>query len=351
MPTRTLVGYPAATCMLLLLGCTAAPAQAPVTITVNETERRADVLVDGKPFTSYIWPSTLKKPVLFPLRTAQGTPVTRGFPLEPRAGERVDHPHQAGHWFNYGDVNGLDFWNNSDAIRPEDRHKMGTVLHRRIVRARAGKDRGELEVETEWVTPENKVLLRERTKFIFRGSADSRTVDRITTLTAGSEKVLLKDNKEGMLGLRVTRALEAPSTRPEIFTDAGGRATKLATMDNTGVNGVYLTSEGKQGDAAWGTTARWCALSGKVGEEPVTILVLDHPKNPGYPTYWHARGYGLFAANPLGRAAFSNGKEELNFTLGPKKSVTFRYRILIRNAAVSADAAEAAFKEFTAAYR
>ncbi len=345
------MGRTAAACALALAACAAAAAQGRVEITVKEAERRAEVTVDGRPFTSYIWPATLKKPVLFPLRTARGTPVTRGFPLEPRAGERVDHPHQAGHWFNYGDVNGLDFWNNSEAIKPEDRHKMGTVVHRRIVRARGGKVRGELEVETEWVTPENKVLLRERTRLIFRGGAGWRSIDRLTKLTALSERVLFKDNKEGMLGMRVTRALEAPSTRPEIFTDASGRATKVATMDNTGVNGVYLTSEGRQGDAAWGTTGRWCALSGKVGEEPVTILILDHPKNPGYPTYWHARGYGLFAANPLGPAAFSDGKDELNFALAPKKSVTFRYRILIRNEMASADSGEAAFKEFAAAYR
>jgi len=322
-----------------------------IRVTPNEAEHRVEITIDGQPFTAYVWPTTLKKPVLFPLRTAKGTVVTRGFPLDPRPGERVDHPHQVGHWFNYGDVNGLDFWNNSDAIKPEDRGKMGTILHQRIISAKSGQTQGVLEVETHWVTPENKVLLRERTKFIFRGGPGFRSVDRITTLTAAEQKVLFKDNKEGMVGLRVTRALEAPATRPEIFTDASGRATAVAKMDNSGVNGVYLTSEGKTGDAAWGTTGRWCALSGKVGEEPVTVLILDHPKNPGYPTYWHARGYGLFAANPLGRAAFSNGKDELNFALEAKKKVTFRYRILILNEIATPEAAEAAHREFLTTYR
>ena len=88
-----------------------------VQVTVKEADRRVDVTVDGQPFTSYVWPTTLKKPVLYPIRTAKGTLVTRGFPLDPRRGERVDHPHHVGLWFNYGDVNGIDFWNNSDAIR------------------------------------------------------------------------------------------------------------------------------------------------------------------------------------------------------------------------------------------
>src|SRR5277367_3368246 len=87
-----------------------------ISVVVNEQERRVDIAIDGKPFTSYIWPTTLKKPVLYPLRTAKGTVVTRGYPLEQRAGERVDHPHHLGLWFNYENVNGLDFWNNSYAI-------------------------------------------------------------------------------------------------------------------------------------------------------------------------------------------------------------------------------------------
>ena len=102
-----------------------------------------------------------------------------------------------------------------------------------------------------------------------------------------------------------------------MFTDAAGVRPTVATLDNTGVNGDYLTSEGKKGDAVWGTRGKWAMLSGTVGGEPVTIAILDHPKNPGYPTYWHARGYGLFAANPLGQKALSNGKDVLNFTLEP----------------------------------
>jgi len=321
-----------------------------VTVVVNEQERRADISIDGKPFTSYIWPATLKKPVLYPLRTAKGTIVTRGFPLEKRLGERVDHPHHAGLWFNYENVNGIDFWNNSDAIKPENASKMGTILHRSIVAAKSGAQSGELEVEAEWVTFDKKVLLKEHTQFVFRGGQGFRSVDRITTLRALDIRVDFKDEKDGMLGLRVIRALEIPSDKPEVYTDASGRPTTVAKLDNTGVNGTYLTSEGKKGDAAWGTRGRWCNLSGLVGDEPVTITIFDHPANPGFPTYWHARGYGLFAANPLGQKVFSEGKQELNFTLAPNTSVTFRYRILISSVIATPEATEAAYKDFVAAY-
>src|SRR5438270_5157503 len=136
-----------------------------VEVVPHEAERRVDVLVAGKPFTSYIYPTTLKKPTLYPLRAASGAVVTRGWPLEPGPGERVDHPHQVGLWFDYGDVNGLDFWNNSEAIAPAERHKYGTIRHARIKRVVSGKDRGELEVEAEWLTPTGSVLLREETTF------------------------------------------------------------------------------------------------------------------------------------------------------------------------------------------
>jgi hypothetical protein len=224
-----------------------------VRIVKNEASRRVDIFVDGQPFTSYVWPETLKVPVLYPLRTSRGTIVTRGFPLEPRPGERVDHPHHAGFWMNYGNVNGVDFWNNSVTLPLERQSKMGTVVHHRITSAIGGKDRGELKVESDWVMPDGKPILREVTIFVFRGGPNLRAIDRITTLTALDKAVLFHDDKEGMLGLRVRRELEQPSNEPLVFTDASGQPTTVKVLDNTGVSGLYHSSEGKTGDAVWGT--------------------------------------------------------------------------------------------------
>lgn len=317
-----------------------------VRVVPNEAARRVDVFVDGRPFTSYIWPETLKKPVLYPLRTADGTIVTRGFPLDPRPGERVDHPHHVGMWFNYGNVNGVDFWNNSAALSSEEQRRMGTVIHRRIARAAGGEDRGELDVEMDWVMPDDRPILREKTTLIFHAGPEMRAVDRITTLTALDRRVVFHDDKEGVLGMRVRRELEQPSNEPLVFTDAGGRPTTVKVMDNTGVRGLYRSSEGKTGDAVWGTRGRWAMLAGKVGREPVTLAILDHPKNVGFPTYWHARGYGLFAANPLGQEVFSKGAQKLNFTLEPKQSVKFRHRLLILSGAATPDQIEAQYRRF-----
>lgn len=322
-------------------------AQVPrVEIKPDEAGRRVDITVDGKPFTSYIYPTTLKKPTLWPIVTAKGGTITRGFP--PKKGERVDHPHHVGLWFNHGDVNGFDFWNNSEAIRPDQAKKYGTIVHRKVGQVKSGAGQGELNVEMDWVAGDGATLLRENTKFIFGANDGKRTIDRITTLTTLDKQVVFRDNKEGVLGLRVTRALEHPATKPEVFADASGKATPVPVLDNTGVTGMYTSSEGLKGDAVWGTRGRWTFLSATLGTEPVTVAMLDHPSNPGYPTYWHARGYGLFAANMLGNKVFSNGKEELNLTLEPGKSVTFKHRIVIVSGATTAEAIESEYKAFTA---
>lgn len=135
------------------------------------------------PFTAYIFPETIKKPVLSPLRMASGSIATRGFPPEPRPEERADHPHHVGLWFNYGDVNGLDSWNHSDTVSAMRSVRMGTVLHRRIRRVESGRGEGVLEVTTEWVNPQGQPLLREDTRFVFHAGDRMHGVDRITTLT------------------------------------------------------------------------------------------------------------------------------------------------------------------------
>lgn len=317
------------------------------TITENKEDKRIDIAVDGKPFTSYIYLDVLMKPVLYPLRTSQGTLVTRGWPMDPRAGERVDHPHHVGLWFNYGDVNGLDFWNNSTDIPAEKKSGYGTIRHKTVSKMSNGDNSAELEVISDWQKPDGTKLLSEETKFIFSEAGTMRTVERITKLTALEEEVSFKDNKEGLIGIRVARELEHPSKKAEIFTDATGKTTNVAKLDNEGITGKYRSSEGKEGDDVWGTRANWVNLNSKIGTEPVSLVILDHPGNVGYPTYWHARGYGLFAANPLGQKEMSAGKDVLNFKLSPRQSVTFRYKVLIHSGSnLSDDQVVAEFNRF-----
>jgi hypothetical protein len=326
---------------------TVASAQNRVQVVRHDADRRVDVLVDGKPFTSYRYPANLPKQVLYPLMTASGTAVTRGWPLEPRAGERIDHPHHIGLWFNHSDVNGLDFWNNSSAIPPEQANRMGSIVHPEVRAVTSGTGAGTLDVSSDWVRPDGRVLIRETTHYVFRAGPRMRAVDHVTTLTAVDTQVVFHDNKDGVLGLRVRRELEQPADKPEVFTDGSGRASAVPVLDNAGVSGRYRTADGITGDAVWSTRSRWAELSGVVNGEPVTVAILDHPRNYNFPTYWHARGYGLFAANPLGAKDFTKGKVVDDFQLAPGHSVTFRHRILILDGPTTPELIEQQFRDFS----
>jgi hypothetical protein len=300
----------------------------PIEISLDPHNPRVhNITAGGQPFTTFICRNTLEKPVLYPIYAPDGQLITRGFPLQPRPGDPTDHPHHVGLWFNYENVNGLDFWNNSYAIPDSNKSRYGWIRTDSIVTFQ-NPPVATLSYVARWTDQQETTLLTEHTTYRFTASAHERIIDRTTTLTAQTD-VHFPDAKDGMLGLRVTKELQIPSNAPGEFIDDKGNITKVAAGNTPDINGNYLTSEGKTGDSAWGTRGNWCMLYGKKGSDTLSIVIIDHPANPGYPTYWHARGYGLFAANPLGEKIFSRGRETLNFQLDKGQSVTFRYRIVL----------------------
>jgi hypothetical protein len=294
-------------------------------------KKQVDVMYNGKLLTAYCYYDSIRKPILFPVNTVDGITVTRGYPIQSVAGERTDHPHHNGIWLNYESVNGLDFWNNSTAIAVNKRSQYGTIKHQKVIGKNAEGDNASLTVAATWVRPDNKVLMIEQTSFYFTVKGNDFIIDRRTTLTAADIPVVFKDVKDGMLAIRVARELEMPSKEPAVFVDDKGIETKVPPSGTEDVTGMYINSDGVKGDSVWSTKGEWCILTGRKQGKDITIGMTDHPSNVGYPTYWHARGYGLFALNPLGRKVFSNGKEELNFTLQPQKATTMRYRIIIHS--------------------
>ncbi|MEP6597420.1 MAG: PmoA family protein [Ginsengibacter sp.] len=298
-----------------------------VKVIKNENEKKVDILIDEKLFTSFLYPDTLEKPVLYPLIAANGTIVTRGFPLDPKPGEPIDHPHHVGLWFTYENVNGLDFWNNSFAIPEEKKHLYGWIRTDSILETSGGK-KGVLSYHANWTNKQKDVLLEETTRFEFSCDAHRRVIDRITVLKANSD-VLFADAKDGLLGIRVAHELQIPTAETKNYTDDKGNVTEVKAGDDKIANGNYITSEGKKGNDAWSTRAKWCKMYAKMGNDSISIAIIDYPKNPNYPTYWHARGYGLFAANPLGEKIFTNSKSSKNLKLKKGESVQFIYRIII----------------------
>jgi len=315
--------------MTFIVSAVAAQKQDAVKVVKSANENKVDIFIGGKLFTSFLYPDSLEKPVLFPLRAADGTIVTRGFPLDPKPGEPTDHPHHIGLWLNFENVNGLDFWNNSYAIPQNKKNLYGWIRTDKILKASGGTT-GVLIYHANWINQQKSILLEEITRFEFSGEKGRRIIDRITTLKADTT-VVFNDAKDGMLGLRLAHELQMPTTEDQQFTDNKGNVTTVKGGTDHIANGNYITSAGKTGNDAWSTRGVWCKVYGKMGADSVSIAIIDHPENPNYPTFWHARGYGLFAANPLGEKVFTNGKSAKNLHLKKGESVTFRYKIIIDN--------------------
>lgn len=291
---------------------------------------RVEVKVGKQVITQYYYPGpdVLKKPVLFPVSTPSGIVVTRGWPLNPLPGDAQDHPHHVGVWFNYESVNGHDYWNNSiEAEKARDPRAFGTILSTKVGPWKNGK-KGRLPVEAVWQDAQGNQVLDEKTEWVFQGTSRYTLIDRTTTLTARDQPVVFRDIKDGLFAIRVRRELEHPARVATTYTDATGQVTTVAASAGS-PTGQYRNQAGQLGENTWGQRSPWVTLTGFVDGKSVSISLLDHPDNPGYPAYWHTRGYGLFAVNPLGQAIFSGGKETLNLTLAPQESVTFRYRLVV----------------------
>ena len=329
------------------------PAFQSVNFIVNEAQQQVDVIVGGTLFTSYLYPvkggvaqkdSVLAKPVLCPLYTSKGTMVTRGYPFEQRPmPERTDHPHHVGMWFNFGNVNGLDFWNNSNAIPADRKAAYGTIRHTNIINVQDGATEGTLTITADWVNDDEHVLLKEETKFVFTGNDDWRFIERTTKLTAQQETVTFTDNKEGLIAIRMDRAFEEPTTSRAEFIDSHGAITTIEP-NNEGVNGIYRNSEGMEKEAGvWGKPANWVSLSANKDGEDITVVIIDNKNNWGYPAHSHARGYGLFSTNNMGNRELAARDEDpeqrplFQEKLNPGESTIFKHLIVIKTNGFATD--------------
>lgn len=336
--------------MLMFILSSAIAQTSKVKMVKADDKQKVDVIIDGKLFTSYQYPKNLEKPFLSPIYAANGSVITRGFPLEARKGERVDHPHHIGLWFNHGNVNGLDFWNNSSAIPEGKKDAYGHIVVTSVDKVKGGKT-GTIEVTSDWKDNKGNTILVEKTTYIFSGDKNTRTVDHISTLTAANGKVTITDNKEGMFAIRVDRAFEMPSNESLIFTDEKGNPTTVKATDNKGVTGMYISSSGLKGDKVWGTRNEWVLLSGTKDNVLTTFGIFDHPKNPGFPAYAHARGYGLFSVNNLGQNAYDPKQEKVVYNLEKGQSMTLYHRFFIQSgSAITTEQAKSIAADFAKKY-
>ena len=290
-------------------------------VTVTKAADQVTVEIDGKPFTSFhTGGANLNRVYLHPLRAATGTVVSRSVPAGQLPGETKDHPHHAGLFYGHGDVNGFNFWAIQNvepaAIPPALAPTLGRIVVAGPVTATSGKTTGTIDVVLNWLQPDGKTLLTETRKMTFHAHPTLRIVDVDIDLLA-VQRAEFRDTKEGTFALRVATELDEP---PATAKPGAPRRT-----------GTLLNSRGGVGEKnVWGKQAEWVDYSGQIGSEPVGIVMMDHPSNPRYPTYWHSRGYGLHSINPFGLHDYLNDKSQNGgMTIEPGQHVRFRYRVVI----------------------
>ncbi|MEO8027350.1 MAG: PmoA family protein [Bryobacteraceae bacterium] len=293
---------------LLLLTALVACAQ----VKLFQSPNTVFVEIDGKPFTALYYGGDHPKPYLHPLKSAEGTVVTRGFPMENIAGETKDHPHHRGVWLGYGFINGFNFWENESAYKETNK---GTVVPSKPPKLKSDGKVGVITGYYDWLNPEGSAIMNETREMTFYLHKTLRVIDFDVLFTAQT-KVEWGDTKEGFFAIRI--------------------ATELQEAKGTG---HMVNAQGQEGEKLiWGKPSEWVDYSGTVGKEKVGIAIFDHPSNLNFPTRWHARAYGLFAANPFGKAEFEGAKgggrgtsavPASSYVMQPGQTLRLRYRIVV----------------------
>ncbi|HEY1601567.1 MAG TPA: PmoA family protein [Pirellulales bacterium] len=270
-------------------------------VAVEKHDDGVRVTLGGKPFAEYLIHNG-PKPIVWPIIGPGGHEMTRNYPMKLVEGEKRDHPHHRSLWFTHGSVNGIDFWTEVPG--------MGKEVHREYLKCEANGPAGVISTINDWIGPDGKKHCEDVRTLTFRGNDETRSIDFDIAIKASEGPVLFGDTKEGSMGLRVPTALDA---------------AKL-----TGKRGEIVTSEGARDGAAWGKQAAWVDYHGSIGDDAVGIAILNHPSSFRFPTYWHVRDYGLFAANPFGLHDFhkSEDKHEGDYTLPAGETMTLRYRFV-----------------------
>jgi len=267
---------------------------------LGQVPDKIDIDLDGKPFTTFQAGVAEGRPFFAPLRSPSGKIITRRWPMEKVAGESNDHRHHRGLWFSYDDVNGVKFWENDPTyVDP----KVGRIVAKKVDWKPAAKT---LETVFDWNDHDGKTVLTEHRTVTFKATPTLRFMDFDIALTA-PEKVVFGDTKEGAFAIRLADAL----------------------TEKTG-SGKMVNAEGAQRMAnVWGKQSNWVDYSGTLDGEKLGIAILDHPSNPGHPTHWHARDYGLFAVDPWGQHAFDPSAPEAHITVEAGGSLKFRWRVVV----------------------
>jgi len=266
-------------------------------VKITEREKSLRVDINGELFTEYCF-KDVPRPFFYPVIGPTSVPITRHWPMKDGENETKDHPHHRSLWFTHGAINGHDFWSDSP--------RAGKIVHDKFLKVASDKDMGVIQSQNKYVANDGSIVCTDTRTHKFYNRTDSQIMDFEVTVHASNGDVVLGDTKEGSMAIRL-----APTIR----------------VEGSVAQGHIVNSEGDRDRDAWGKRASWCDCYGPVQGQVVGVAIFDNPENPRYPTWWHVRTYGLFAANPFGVHDFERkprGAGDMKIDAG--QSLTFKYR-------------------------
>ena len=318
-------------------------------LTLKQTDTGYEIWIGDELFAGYIT-GFGGAPIVYPIVGPTGKHMTRDFPMmRGYEGARTGHPHQRSLWFTHGAVNGLDFWQAAGAPINGIHYTRYRIVHQRFVKAESDGNTAVIVTENNWVGENDQVLCRDLRTLRFSVAENKRIIDFDITITTDQEQVVFGDTREGSFGLHVPEQMVVRFGQGGQNFDHGGRFVNAEELVGE------LTAEGRLNEQAWGKRSAWVTYYGELGGDRVGITILNHPSSFRFPTYWHVRGYGLFAANPFGIHEFESGSQggdrtvpqgAGDHTLQRGESITLRYRVLFHKGdSIEANVADV-FKEY-----
>ena len=283
------------------------------------------VKLDGKLFTELRTDSRV--PYLYPLMSSSGACLSRHWPMSDEFKEEErDHPHHRSLWLSHGAVNGHDFW----AWTTKKSDPKIVLTNPGVLKYSVTKDGGmSFTVDLAWTADGKTHLTEERTHSFRKIDGETTLIEVVSKLTAADGDAVFGDTKEGMFAIRVDRTLR---------------------LNGPQAKGHIADSEGREDGDTWGKRSNWVAFTGPDEKgEPAVLAMFDHPSNLRHPTWWHARDYGLLAANPFGIHDFE-GKADKHLgdhLLKKGETLTFRYAVILHHGTLESAKLSDRWKQFS----
>lgn len=269
----------------------------PLGVVLTEQGKRIAVELNGHPWTTYV-PDDGPKPYFDPLIGPAQVTLTRGWPMRDVAGEPHDHPHHRSLWFAHYDVNKANTWDENPGH--------GSIVEMARPTISGGGPVALIRTRNDWLDRSGRKVCEDDRSVHFFATNTARVFDFAVTLKATAGPVQIGDNKDGVFGIRL--------------------AAPLAVTARKG--GQILNSRGQHDKAAWGQPAEWVDYTGPIGGKTVGVAILNRPGSFRFPTTWHVRDYGLFAANPFGWHDFGQAGSGA-YTVASGDSIRLEYRVIL----------------------